>query len=604
MQNLLGLFQFILQSTAAIFCEHISINTSIFNYRTKMKNQDLKSSQIISFPNLNYAKKSMNACWKVVLSLLLIAFTISCDKNEAPKIDHGAAAEKRILEVSEQSSISEEDIVTLEKLNSQVTDRNKKASLAQMIESVKIIKELLESLGKFQKEQLSNFKEDYAKLQEQHKKITDKLPRKAKLLKELEALLLKHNTEEIEFPKVVLENAGLAKKLLENYNIKPIQGKPTKYLRKDLERVDRLEIYLNNINEQAGMAATVFRYFKGLKYLAIGSKIETVWDLNQMKSLETLILDINQAPKSWELKMDELNNLKHLEIKGERGSSPFAGVIDFTDKFPLLETLILPKIVTTSLTALVLPNKQHLKTLSINQETGFPKMKRLVIEAKAIEDKDFSFSLGAADNLEIEEVRLSGFKQVKENTTFAVLAAEDLIKSKKRITIKKFSLKNINASVARLRFLNLKESLIENVKFGDKVKIQGNSRLIVEHVDFPSKPDFAWIGSNGIYEYKFQFMTFGGSPLVFADIQPMVVNKANQETVNTLWLTGSIVYSNKTVDLKMFNKLVYLRLMSADAKGVLIEKLILKLHVGRGIVVSGEVLDGVKMPFYKWEYVE
>lgn len=543
--------------------------------------------------------------------LLFITLLSSCKKDTEANIDYNVLTEQRILEISEQATISDEDIATLERLNAQVTDNSLKAKYTQMIEGVKIIKDFIPLFNQLRIDPDVIFQDLYAELEDMLKQVTDDLPRKATLQTELETALANYNTEEVEFLEVVLaaEGGDLARFLANNFNIQPVEGKPARYLRADIERVDSL-VFNAKSEYDEGVHYQTLRHFRGLKYLKTSSFKDNLQDLNHMSNLETLEISLTSS-SSWELKIDQLQNLKHLIVTGSGTVySPFGEVIDFTDKYPLLERLELPGVVTKNLTTLLLPDKQHLTKLVLEGYYYFslPKIKRLVVEGKEIGPRA-DFALGSADNLEIEEVRLSGFggpAADEWNPTSLYVGRES--RNTDKVKIKKLSLKDINTSACIFVSMDIEELSLENVHFGDVPETHeyyGSGLLICEvtNVDFPQKPDFNWLNIKEIDQFIFENNSYNGIPFSVTDISPLL-DDLNTENLEYLYLAGLPNYPNKTLDLGRFKKLLRLRVTTATATGgQLLEKVIInKAMEGRFRVVHRNEA-GVTEPTVQIEYV-
>ncbi|MGO3161939.1 hypothetical protein [Sphingobacterium sp. JB170] len=472
---------------------------------------------------------------KILLPLLFIALSFSCKKDVEPGIDYNVLTEQRILEISEQATISDEDVATLDRLLENVTDNSLKGKYTEMIAGVKILKDFIPGFNELKTNPDVLFQDLYADLEEQIKQVTDKLPRKTKLLEELESTLANYNTEEVEFLEVVLDDTGrgLRRFLANNFNIQPVEGKPTKYLRADLERVDSL-VYNEGNGGEVGRIANVLRPFRGLKYLATYSRFDDVIDLNHLTNLETLEYTLqSQQPAGWQLKIDQLQNLKHLIVKENSNVrySPFGEVIDFTDKYPLLESLDLPAVVATNLTTLLLPDKQHLTRLAF-QNVNYrilPKIKRLVVEGKEIGPRS-TFTVGSDSNTEIDEIRLSGFGEGTGrgegdggSCTLDIVGGSEVGKVK----VKKLSIANVDVSGFNLGNLDIAELSLENVVVGKRERFdEFDVNVTINKVDFPQKPDFGFIDLSKVGYFEIVNVTYGGTALAFADIRTFLENNS------------------------------------------------------------------------------
>ncbi|MDR2275015.1 MAG: hypothetical protein LBF27_29165 [Sphingobacterium sp.] len=501
---------------------------------------------------------------QIILSLLFTVLLFGCKKDKDPGIDYNVLTEQRILEISEQATIKDEDIATLERLLANVTDNNLKPIYIEMIAGVKIFKDFIPAFNQLRIDPDVNFQEQYTKLSEQIKRVTDKLPRKAKLQTELETTLANYNTEEVEFLPVVLEDGNLASFLADNNNIRPVEGKPNRYLRSDIEKVDSLVMHFGSSwAKEQGILKQVLRRFRGLKYLFTSASIETEWDFNYLSNLETLNLDLSTTAANWELKIDALKNLKHLKLSNalNRGTSPFGEVIDFTDKLPLLESLELPNMVTNKLTTFLLPNKQHLNKLvlpMVNSAGGaFHKIKRLVVEGNGITYGNFTFGTPSA-HFEVDEVRLSGFtasNNTQENSILALSAGGNTV------TIKKATLKDIDLPKMAFSNVDIGELALENVPFSKDATSKGDYDISVRFlgVGFPQKPSLSWVNLLKVNELAFSSTDFSNLGKLgiwaYADVSRILSSAAHFESLRTLTLDSVWPYPGKTIDLSKFKNL-------------------------------------------------
>lgn len=388
-----------------------------------------------------------NISWIILMIVNTVIFA-SCKKETGNSLDYNVITEQRILEISEKTSITDEDIATLERLLSNVTDNSLRSKYTEMINGIKLLKDFIPAFQTLRTDPDINFQLMYSDLEKSLAQITDQLPRKAKLQIELETARANYNTEEYEFPESIITYSEIRAFLIDNYNIHEVEGKPNRYLRADIERVDSLSIVESTFTK-VGEITNAIKRFKGLKSLRVRTVLEEVLDFNQMPLLEKL--DIENGFKNWQLKIDELPNLKSLKIGGlASNTSPFGEVLDFTDKHPFLENLELSGSIVTNLTTLLLPNKPNLKTVQLNSSMGvisLPKIKRLVIEATALQGQ-INLYLGSDSHLEIDEVRLSGFGRA-DNVAFSpwpedVLSINAATTPGKFIHIKTLSLSNLN----------------------------------------------------------------------------------------------------------------------------------------------------------------
>ncbi|MCW3467019.1 hypothetical protein [Chitinophaga nivalis] len=439
-----------------------------------------------------------------LLPLLLLMLLFACKKNNQESIDYNVLTEQRINEVAEQPVIKEDDIASLGRLLEKVTDNGTKTRLTVLLEGVKQIKDIIPAIGALRTNPELNFQEAYKQLENKLKLVSDQLPRKAKLQRELEDAKASYNAEEVEFDTTPVPGQQsfietLTRFLAANYNIKPITGKPNRFSRADIERVDSLVAWPTTLVN--------IRKFKGVKKLE-ATIVDEIADLNSLTGLESLKIGYKN-----ELKIEQLRQLKHLVITAGK----WGEVLDFTGRYDLLETLVIPRSIAENLTTVLLPNKQHLTKVVFTGRYGgigdaaLPGAKRVVIEAKEV--NAFFLTIGSETNREVDEVKLSGFggATIPEglNEPYsqfaingAILPDRSLIKLKKlelsNITPGKFSLANIDlpnaidlATLAPLRYLSYGAFSINarRATFSDLLHIAQHKETLeaigINEIDFP-----------------------------------------------------------------------------------------------------------------------
>lgn len=390
-----------------------------------------------------------------LLPLLAVLLLFACRKEKGEHIDYNVLTEQRLMEVSEQANISTDDILSLERLLEKVTDAAVKTRLSGMLDGVKIIKEFIPGLEQLRTNPDINFQESYAKLETQLKQVSDLLPRKGKLQIELEAAKANYNTQEYEYPAWIVNSApgaGLGAYLASTHGVMPVTGKPNRFLRSDIEKVDKLVFYVKDGERSVPMS--VIKTFKGLKELSTRVLEDTV-DLNSLGKIERLTIEWKKV-----LKIDSLQNLKTLALGGEGN---WGETLDFTDKYPLLETIWLSHIHAQKLTTVLLPDKQHLVSVHFDEPrygvNALPNIRRLVIEGKEI--NDFNVQLGSATNRQIDEVKLSGFGGTAvEGQQYSTLGLsghpdDDYLSDQPFVSIKKLELSDLNMELLSLGRLDL-----------------------------------------------------------------------------------------------------------------------------------------------------
>ncbi|RQO74674.1 hypothetical protein DBR43_04625 [Pedobacter sp. KBW06] len=328
--------------------------------------------------------------FSIFLLCITLLFACKKDKSTEERIDYNTLTEKRIIEVSEQEIIKDEDLPPLERLLEKVTQKETKDKLTLLLADVKQVKEILPAMVQLRTNPEIDFEGKYKEIQALLNQISNGLPRKARLQKDLEDAKGSYNTEEVEFDNTKIPGSEpfvdyITKFLEKTYKIKPIAGKPNRFLRSDIEKVDSLAspmTLLNNIKK-----------FKGLKYLSVAI-VQGPADFNSLIHLETVKIGCDQ-----EVKIDQLQKLKHLEISQSSQVS-----WDFSGKTPLLESLTIGEGLSNKITTLLLPNQKNLKSLHIGTYLNPPKkLTRLVVTGNG----NTSVS-GLLFESELEELRLSG----------------------------------------------------------------------------------------------------------------------------------------------------------------------------------------------------
>ncbi|SHG87278.1 hypothetical protein [Pedobacter caeni] len=330
---------------------------------------------------------------KHLLSIFLLSIVLlsACkkDKIREESIDYNALTEKRIIEVSEQEVIKAEDIPPLERLLEKVTQKDTKEKLTLLLADVKQVREILPGIVQLRTNPDIDFKGKYEEVQALIQKVSNQLPRKVRLQKDLEDARNSFNTEEVEFENTVSGSESyldfLTRFLERSYQIKPIAGKPNRFLRADIEKVDSLESRPTTMNN--------IRKFKGLKYLA-ATILQGPADLNSLVHLETVDVACEQG-----LKIDQLHKLKHLVLNHTNEVE-----WDFGGKNTELETLKIGEALAGKITVLSLSGQKNLKSVVIGNTINLlRKLKRLVIAGNG----NTTLTMPILDS-DMEELKLSG----------------------------------------------------------------------------------------------------------------------------------------------------------------------------------------------------
>jgi len=381
-----------------------------------------------------------------LLVLLILTLSFACKKEQkGESINYTALAEERIMKVAEQPVITVDDISSLERLLEKVTDNTAKPRLNILLSGVKNISAVINGLVELKTNPEINFQDLYAELNNKLKETTDLLPRKAVLLKELEAAQANYSKEEYTYQDWVVKDAHLGAFLATNYSILPVAGKPYSFLRKDIEKIDSLVLDVDAFDHPGRIPYTVIKTLKGLLSLTATSLDADTLNLNFLKNLQRLIIGYNKF-----LKIDSCQQLKHLELIQGNG---WGQTIDFTNKYPDLETLILNRDISPNLVTVLLPNKKHLKSFSFPVtalRNGLPNIKKLVIEAGG-ELELSGFTVGTATNMTINEISISGVK--KE------LAITGTNSKNTFVTVRKLALKDMKVENFTFGAIDLSENL-------------------------------------------------------------------------------------------------------------------------------------------------
>ncbi|WEK35568.1 MAG: hypothetical protein P0Y53_24045 [Candidatus Pseudobacter hemicellulosilyticus] len=329
-----------------------------------------------------------------LLSLLLLLISVSCKKDQqGESINYNQLTEERILSVSEKTTITDADIEPLDRLlNERVTDPTVKEKLTGMLNSVKLLKDILPLIDKLRTDENINFPEKYQEVYTLATQLSDLLPRKAILIKELEDNKNGYDNEEVIFSSNFSE--GMEYFLKDAYKILPIEGKSyVAFRRSDIDNVDSL-------GSNYSMLYSDLKKFTNLRVLMEDwgrmDGENQVINLNKFTKLESLWLRVKDGNK---LVMDSLDNLKKLRIFGKDAMQR----LDLTGTCESLEILQLE---IPSLTTLIVPDKKLLT------EIRFGETSLMAIDTVQIEGGGATWAIVNTASTEMGQLKLSGIKML------------------------------------------------------------------------------------------------------------------------------------------------------------------------------------------------
>lgn len=504
-----------------------------------------------------------------------VFFSCSKDKPEGESIDYSALTEQRIMQVSEQKTISDNDITDLETLMGKVTADTTKQRLTTLLNGVKIIKDFIPQFEVMTTDPDANFQQLYATLEASLGQVTDALPRKAVLKTGLANALANYNTEEYEYPQDLLTylqdtktffRFSLASFLADNFNVRPIEGKPTRYLRRDIESVDSLFWTAETKNFPYASLKT----FKGLRSLDMLLSSDDTLNLNFLKNtLEHL--KIKSLNNKATLNIDSCQRLKTMHLAPVSNKEQLTGsdnatigkatflsdegkTWDFTDKFPLLETLSLPATICQNLVTLLLPGKQHLTNVTFQGPQGqpynyLPNIKKIVIEGNGI--NSLLLYVGSPTNLELEEISVSGLGSLSGTPdNFGIYVTVDVLRLEEKVKINKLN-------------------LLGNGK--------GFKSVTINDLKLDKIPDISSLVSEVTTILNIERNRVATPPGSFEEYNSLWQKLSPEALVNLTLPIGS--YPNKTADFSRFKKLNRVYIPVTTSSGQILDKLILNKAV-------------------------
>jgi hypothetical protein len=280
-------------------------------------------------------------------------FIFSCKKEEGENINYTVLTEERILGVSKQSAITDTDIESLQRLiEDRVTDPAAQQKFREMLNSVILLKDILPLIEQLRINEEINFLEKYEQIYELVESMTDLIPRKSLLLKELEDNKNGYDNSEVLFSTSFAE--GMDFWLNYAYGIKPIPGKDyIAFLRSDIDKVDSISGFYLSYSD--------LKKFTSLKVMN-GIYIEdNVAEVNLNKFTELRSISI-QLQKDTRLIIDSCIDLKYINVRGKNAFTR----LDLNHVSPQLTHLQLE---VDSLKAVFAENKQALEHVRIGETT-------------------------------------------------------------------------------------------------------------------------------------------------------------------------------------------------------------------------------------------
>ncbi|GAB3429377.1 hypothetical protein [Niabella aquatica] len=553
-----------------------------------------------------------------------VFFSCSKDKPEGESIDYSALTEQRIMQVSEQKTISDNDITDLETLLGKVTADTTKQRLTTLLNGVKIIKDFIPRFEIMTTDPDANFQQLYATLEASLNQVTDALPRKAVLKSGLATALSNYNTEEYEYPQDVLTHLqdtknfirfSLASFLADNFNVRPIEGKPTRYLRRDIESVDSLFW----TSQDKNLPYASLKTFKGLRSLEMLLSSDDTLNLNFMKNtLEHL--KIQSLNNKATLNIDSCQRLKTMHLAPVSNKEALSGgnyatigaatflsnngkTWDFTDKFPLLETLSLPATICQNLVTLLLPGKQHLTNITFQGPNGqdfnqLPNIKKIVIEGNGI--NALSLNVGSASNLELDEISVSGLGSLSGTPGSCGVGVTP--GTTEKVKINKLNLSGNGKGFTSVGLGGLKLDKIPDIS---SLVSEVTTNISFGYSDITEKPNFDNLTVDQLRNIKaISIQSKVASPGSFEDYNSLW-QKLNPEALTDLTLPiGS--YPNKTADFSRFKKLNRVYIPVTTSSGQILDKLILNkavqsnwrlYNLGENGEITGRVTTGITVEF-------
>jgi hypothetical protein len=330
-------------------------------------------------------------------ALILSIIFFSCKKDQGVEIDYNVLTEKRILEVSEKTPVTDADIAPLERLiEENITNTAVKQRLTEMLNSVKLLKVILPSLSQLRSDENVNFLEKHKEIFDLVSSMSDLIPRKAVLLKELEENKNGYNNEEVLFSTDYAKSMEYY--LKENYRITPIPGKDyIAFTRSDIDKVD-------SIGGGHRILYADLKKFNSLRKISVGDIVtengEDV-NLNKFPRLSRLRVELADSRR---LVIDSCRYLKHLSVKGANALTR----LDLTNSCDSLQTLSLIDN-GTALKSVILPNKKWLEDMRIE---GMGNAKAAYLDTLIVEGSGNTLFIQQLDLAEMKLLRLANLGSI------------------------------------------------------------------------------------------------------------------------------------------------------------------------------------------------
>ncbi|WP_126974213.1 hypothetical protein [Gynurincola endophyticus] len=281
-------------------------------------------------------------------------FIFSCKKEEGENINYTVLTEERILGVSKQSAITDTDIESLQRLiEDRVTDAAAQQKFREMLNSVILLKDILPLIEQLRINEEINFLEKYEQVYQLVESMTDLIPRKSILLKELEDNKNGYDNSEVLFSTSFAE--GMDFWLNYAYGIKAIPGKDyIAFLRSDIDKVDSISGFYMSYSD-----LKKFTSLKVMNAIVIEDNLAEV-NLNKFTELRSLTIELKQNTR---LIIDSCVNLKSINVRGKNAFTR----LDLNDVLPLLTYL---RLEVDSLKAVFAENKPALEEVRIGESTA------------------------------------------------------------------------------------------------------------------------------------------------------------------------------------------------------------------------------------------
>lgn len=336
---------------------------------------------------------------KHLLVLFITALTLSCSNDDNKQsIDYVQVTQERLISVSDQEFILDQDIESLNRLIEKVNTQADKDRFNKMLEDVKKIKDIIPNIVKLKTDEDINFTDLYDQTQTKINELTDVFKRKEKLKEDLIESKEIYNAGEVVFdntPKNGRDGFGknISEYLKEQYNIDPVNQDRLRYKRADIDKVDSI-IPINTWHSN-------ILKFKNLKHLSVYLLDEKPTDFSKLEKLKYL-----EANIIFPINVDGLNNLENLVVtlNGLEGDLEFTGSNPKLKKLEVTASRFAKK---NNIKKLVVKNKPLIEKVRIN--THYP-VGQIVVEGNG--QTVFGNDLIPLVIPEIGELTLSGMKEI------------------------------------------------------------------------------------------------------------------------------------------------------------------------------------------------